>query len=150
MNKLWQKIGTLVFWATWPGLWLVLRGSKRTRILIASGSKILVVKPWLGNGKWSLPGGGMKRTEQAFESLSREVEEETGIKIKKQECKVVSKNIYKQSGLSFKYYLFACNQKELKTIKRRKIELTDAQWVNWHDLSVRNANSDVINAIKTL
>lgn len=150
MNRVWQKIGTLVFWVAWPGIWLVLRGSKRTRVLVASGSKVLVVKPWLGNGKWSLPGGGIKRTEKAFDSLSREVEEETGIKIKKQDCKVVSKNTYKQNGISFKYYLFACNQKGLKTINRRKLELTDAQWISWHELSVRNANSDVINAIKTL
>lgn len=150
MNKLWQKIGTMVYWVTWPGIWLMLRRSKRTRILIACGSKILVVKPWLGNGRWSLPGGGIKRNEKAFQSLVREIQEETGLKIKKKDCKVVSKNTYKQDGLSFLYYLFVCNQKELKDIDRKKLELADAKWVNWHELSVRNSNNDVITAIKTL
>lgn len=150
MKKIWQKIGFFTYWLTWPGIWLVLRGSKRTRILIASGSKILVVKPWLGNGKWCLPGGGIKRKEKAFTSLVREIEEETGIIIKKQQCKIIGKKIYKQDGLSFLYYLFACVQKEPTQIQRKKLELADAQWVNWHELSVRNSNNDVINAIKTL
>ena len=150
MNKIWQKIGTLVYWITWPGIWLMLRRSKRTRILIACGSKVLVVKPWLGNGRWSLPGGGIKRHEKAFQSLVREIHEETGLIINKKDCKVVSKNKYNQDGLSFMYYLFACNQKELKDIERKKLELADAKWVNWHELSVRNSNNDVITAIKTL
>ncbi|MCA9342888.1 NUDIX hydrolase [Candidatus Saccharibacteria bacterium] len=150
MNKLWQKIGTFVYWMTWPGIWLMLRGSKRTRIIIASGSKILVVKPWLGNGKWSLPGGGIKKNEKPFQSLVRELEEEVGLKIKKQNCKIVSKNTYKQDGLTFKYYLFSCKQNEQKKIIRKSLEIADAKWVNWHELSVRSANNDVINAIKTL
>lgn len=150
MNKIWQKIGTLTFWITWPGIWLILRSSKRTRVALVAGDKVLVVKPWLGNGKWSLPGGGIRRKEKPAEALIREVEEETGLKLPEKHCHQLSDNTYKQNGLSFGYKLFVCKLKQPKNVKQKSREISETKWISWHELSVRNSNSDVITAIKTL
>ena len=45
--------------------------------VIVRRSRVLLVRR-RGNGRWQLPGGGVKRRESYLEAARREVEEETG------------------------------------------------------------------------
>ncbi|MBI1857139.1 NUDIX hydrolase [Candidatus Saccharibacteria bacterium] len=51
--------------------------------------QILVTKNWMGNGKWSLPGGGLHHGEEPAIGAVREVLEETGIKLKPASLKLL-------------------------------------------------------------
>jgi ADP-ribose pyrophosphatase YjhB (NUDIX family) len=148
MNKLWQKVGVALFWATWPGLWLVLRKSRRTRLLIVSKKKIVVVKSWLGNGKWSLPGGGVRQGESTTDAILREVNEEVGLRLQKKDIKLRGQRIYKQSGLKFAYSLYETKLSRINSLKRSKKELSQVAWLPIKDVNNINSNYDVINALK--
>lgn len=148
MNKAWQKLGVAAYWATWPGLWLILRRSRRTRILIRNRNKIVVVKSLLGNGKWGLPGGGIHRSESATTALLREVEEETGLRLIRTNVNLRGQRIYKQDGLSFAYSLYETKISGAKKLRRQKYELVEVAWVAEKELNLKNANYDVLNALK--
>jgi 8-oxo-dGTP pyrophosphatase MutT (NUDIX family) len=58
--------------------------SERSRVVIHSKDtgEIILVKNWLGSGKYQLPGGG-KNTDESIEQCgSREIQEELGINIR--------------------------------------------------------------------
>jgi 8-oxo-dGTP pyrophosphatase MutT (NUDIX family) len=49
------------------------------KCLVQSGGRILLVRHTYGRGNWTLPGGGLKRTETRETAARREVWEEVGI-----------------------------------------------------------------------
>lgn len=142
-------IGRIVFWVTWPGLRLGLRFTTRTRAFITHDDKVLVVKPWLGNGKWGLPGGGIKTNEDALTAVVREVKEETAIMLKRTDCKKIGSFEYKNSGLRFVYSLYAIKVARIPKVKRQKSEIGEIDWIDKQRLNNRNANSDVLSALNS-
>ena len=79
-------MGILAFWISWPALWIYLRRGERTRLLLVCNGEFLVLKSWLRAGRrWNLPGGGLHDGEQPDAGLMREVREETGITLSKQQ-----------------------------------------------------------------
>lgn len=148
MNKVWHKVGVAVYWLTWPGLWFILRKSRRTRVLIENRNKIVVVKPWLGNGKWGLPGGGVHRGESSAVALLREVTEETGLRIKKEQLTLRGQRIYRQNGLSFAYSLYNVKISGARKLIRQKREMAEVAWLAVADINKNNSNYDVLNALK--
>lgn len=53
--------------------------------LVIKDQRILLVKragKWLESGKWALPGGFMERNETAIQATLREIQEETGYRVK--------------------------------------------------------------------
>jgi 8-oxo-dGTP pyrophosphatase MutT (NUDIX family) len=150
MKRLWQILGILTYWVTLPGIWLVLRKTRRTRLLMSSGNKVVVVKPWLGNGKWCLPGGGLHKGEPAIKGAVRETYEEVGITVTAKDCIDYGQQLYEQNGLRFSYHLFGVLLKEQDQIKKQPIEIFEADWVLRSSLSVSNANQDVLVALKEM
>lgn len=54
----------------------------RARIVVENEKKeILLLKTWLGAGRWGLPGGGIDRGEYPEKAAVRELYEETGISL---------------------------------------------------------------------
>ncbi len=147
-GKIWERTGILVFWASWPLLHVYLRLSKRTRVLVVCGDYMVVVKGWLGTGKWALPGGGLHRHENSAEGVMRELQEETGLAINPAGLKPLLTDIYQQNGLRFGYQCFVVELSEMLVLKPQIFELLDAAWVKKDRLSSRNAGPDVVEAIK--
>lgn len=147
MIKLWHLVGRILFLVTWPGIWLILRWSKRTRIAIRSGDHILVVKPWLSNGKWHLPGGGVHRHEDPLDALLREVAEETGLALDRHTVKKVADYTYAQSGLSFAYTEYSARLPEPLPPHRQFLEIAEVAWVPIASLNPSDVNSDVRRAV---
>lgn len=62
------------------GIWL--HNSQRNRVIVLFEDEILLVCSSFGVQDWSLPGGGKRKSESSKKAASRELSEETGIKVK--------------------------------------------------------------------
>lgn len=75
--------------------------SRRVRVgayaRIHQDRKILLVKMGMGpfKGAWSLPGGGLDFAEPPIEGMMREVREETGMRLSKEQCRLLDVVSYK-------------------------------------------------------
>lgn len=110
----------------YPLLWafFALYTSTRTRGLVFDEKgKVLLVKNWIGNGKWDVPGGGLHHAESLQECLSREVYEETGLIIGPDNWKFLA--AHRQHLTDFTYFTAVVQFKEPK---RQRWEITDASW----------------------
>lgn len=150
MTKLWHKMGYLSFWLGWPGLWVYLRRSSRTRILIICDNKILVVQSWLSDGKWGLPGGGLHPGENPEVGALRELFEETSLKLDVSELRALGVERLSIHGLKFlcHYYVVNVDKQLQPTLEGR--EITDAAWLDLSDVSQRTCGQDVRRALELL
>ncbi|RLF08857.1 MAG: hypothetical protein DRJ62_07785 [Thermoprotei archaeon] len=108
-------------------------------VLVRNGGKVLLVKRRFepDKGLWALPGGLVKLGEKVRDAAVREIEEETGIKIRiKRLIDVVDKIVLDDSG-SVKYH-FVIVDFEGEPIDgelRADPEVEDARWVEVDELS---------------
>lgn len=79
MRRLGQFVGRAIFYALWPLFYLYLRGTTRTRALVICRGEVLLVKNWLSDNRYGLPGGGMHAGEQLLAAMERELAEEVGL-----------------------------------------------------------------------
>lgn len=148
MKKLWNMIGHIAFWLAWPALFVYLRLTHRTRVIIEYNNKVLVVKGWLGGGKWSLPGGGQKHGETTLRAACREVLEETSINLHPKELKSLGEFEQRQNGLKFTYELFGARLDQQQNAKRQRGEITEVAWIPISDIKSANAEENVLEALK--
>lgn len=125
--------GRLAYWLGWPALYIYTLGSERTRIVIACGENVLVVKGWLGDGKWNLPGGGMHKGEQPVQSLLREVLEETQLRLTGEQVTFIRLCHYK-NGFRYVFHLFRAELSDMPKPICQPYEIADAQWLPWRQL----------------
>lgn len=145
-SKVWKKVGASLYWLAWPAIWLYLRGSKRTRVLVTCEDQFLVVKPWMGTDTWSLPGGGRHRHESAAQGAQRELFEETGLVVTPGDLRFVEAGIFRGGGLSFSYDLFIVQLESRPELKLQRLEIFEAKWVNRNE-SIDKLTTDVVNAV---
>ncbi|MES2971079.1 MAG: NUDIX hydrolase [Patescibacteria group bacterium] len=129
MKSLWQKLGTAAFWASWPLLWIYLRVTKRTRLLLVCGDEFLAVRGWLSSGKWGLPGGGLRWKEDPHVGTLRELHEETNVVLTAKQLRFMFEKRYKEYGLPIDCYCFFAEIKKKPSIKPRLFEITDVHWL---------------------
>lgn len=114
--------GRLLYYLLYPIF--VLRPSTRTRGLIFDESgRVLLVKNWIDNNSWDMPGGGVHRAESLPACLSREVYEETGMRIDKSNWLLAGSN--RKYFTNFVYFTATI---EFEEPSRQKLEIADAQW----------------------
>ncbi len=147
MNKLWPLVGLLAFWVTWPINWIYLRIGSRTRVIVTHQDKILVVKAWLGNGQWGLPGGGQHRNETALSAIQRELFEETGIHIASTDFSPIGDGRGSINGMGYKYSLFKVNLDKLPELKPPVGEITAIKWLSRSELLADNPTSDLLTML---
>lgn len=150
MKNLWIFCGRVVFWLSWPALKIRLLLTKRARAVIIYKDEVLVVRSWLGNSKWTLPGGGLEVGEEALQALIREVKEEVGIGLKPKDCKNLGDFAYNSTGLRYAYTLYAVKLKDKPMLTPSKTEIVAFEWIKLNNLSTVNANSDILTAIHHL
>ena len=62
----------------------------RTRVMVVlNGTELLMVKNWMGSQQWTLPGGGVKRGEAPDAAAVRELNEETGLVLNREQLQFV-------------------------------------------------------------
>ena len=149
MKKLWVALGRVAGYLSWPLVWIVIRRTTRTRILLNYGSKILVTKGWLSTGKWSLPGGGMHWGEKPAQAVLRELREETNIELTETQLKY--QGAKKQTkGLPFRYHLFSASVPKELDFKKQQFEIVDVQWLDRRELLKKSVEQHVREAIQTM
>ncbi len=103
----------------------------RVRVLILSDtSEVLLVRSWLGNQKWSLPGGGIRRDERPAEAAVREVYEETGIRIAIDDLHELGSFTHPDPK---RRYTIACYKVDIpkrppRIARHRRLEMLDVGW----------------------
>ncbi len=148
-SNIWSKIGKVCYIVCLPLLAIYLRIGKRTRVVVVTGSKVLVVRGWLGDDKWSMPGGGLHRNELPVDGAKRELLEETGIDLPAKKLNQLgSLNQQTKGIISYKYYVFSIEVPKTLKITKQKSEIVDAAWIEINSLNVTNADTDVLQAIQ--
>jgi 8-oxo-dGTP pyrophosphatase MutT (NUDIX family) len=127
---------------------VLLSGGPRTRMIIRSGGRVVTVKSWLGNGKWSLPGGGLHRHEDPLQGVIREVHEETGLQISPLQVVPLAVQEYRSYGMHFPCHYFAAELRGQAVLKPELIEISETAWLDPDTLAVQNANADVLTALR--
>lgn len=135
MKKAWRKLGITAFWLSWPAIFAYLYFSSRTRVVVSYKDDVLVVKTWLGDGRWTLPGGGIHLGEKPEVCAVRELYEETGVRIEPNKLKLIySGRPAKKRGLNYKMYVYGIRLEGQPAPVRQRFELTQSQWINRQDL----------------
>lgn len=140
-GRLWTRIGRLTFWAAWPLLWIYLRRGERTRVLIVSEGQALVVKGWLGSGKWVLPGGGLHSNESPIDGALRELYEETGLRLLPEDLQEGGQDTSTDSGLAFKFHAFYAQLPKPSLLKHWSFEILEIAWVPLEQLTPATAEN---------
>lgn len=136
MNHAWRLIGRAAFWLAWPLLYVYFYSSRRTRVLVVAGDEVLLVKPWLASGRWSLPGGGLHRHEDPRAGAVRELYEETGIEVAQGDLRELSASrVINQDGHTFFEYAFLVVLPDKLLAAGRNLEITDIIWADWQKLA---------------
>ena len=128
-------MGRILFWLSWPLIWLYSPLFRRCRVVVHSGDSIVIVKNKFGAGYWQLPGGGIKLAESLRAAACRELKEELGVEALEQNIETLHDGvrIVKQFGLLMRYQFTSLglkNQEELMLSS----EHTDVRWVTLTDL----------------
>ena len=151
MKWLWRVTGWLAWWCAWPAMWLYLRDSQRTRVLLSrkGGSDVLVVKGWLSaNDRWEFPGGGLHKGEAPLHGLLREVREEIGLELEPKQVQPLMTSQVKSKGFRFNLHIYTASLSGTPTLKLQRFEIASAEWVDYHNLTVSNAEPDVLLAVQ--
>ena len=75
-------LSTVGFLRVWVSVLQGRKGSQGARIIIVDDRKVLLVAHWYAPWTWTLPGGGVDKSETPEQAAMREAVEETGLKVK--------------------------------------------------------------------
>jgi 8-oxo-dGTP pyrophosphatase MutT (NUDIX family) len=140
-------LGKLSYYILWPGISVYLFGSQRSRVVVFSGEDVLVVKAWLSNGKWSLPGGGLHSGETTVNGALRELNEETGLKLKIPDIDELISENFRLRGVKVKLHFFSAAVSSKLPATKQLGEITDIAWVNQSKLNKKNTCKDALRGI---
>lgn len=132
---------------TFPLLVIYLRIGSRTRLVVEHKDSILVVKGWLGNGKWSLPGGGLHRAEDPAIGVLRELYEETRIVLNKGQLTPGGKAELKKRIIKFNYYRYYAELSKRPPMRPQKWEIQELAWLPISSLNRNNADQSLLDTL---
>ena len=139
-----------MFFCAWPAYWVYHRVVPgRTRVVLLYGGKVLVMKQWISDGAWTLPGGGLHKGEDATDGAVREVFEETGVRLKVDRLWPLGKATNRQYGQQFDYFMFAVAVSSLKT-RAQWYEVAELAWMRPEDLNKTNSSPDTLNTLRAV
>lgn len=150
MSRIWRLLGRGLFWLTWPALYVYLRQGARTRVYIIAEGQILLVKGWLSDGNWILPGGGLHRGESPAVGATREVDEETGIILEPSALVPIKSEWRKSRGLKSYLHFFAATLPQPANLRLQRGEILAARWFRLDELSDESFKTEVQQAVRLL
>lgn len=149
--KINKTIGKIFYYITWPGIFLIIKlQPPRTRVVIKCGKNILLVKDWLGTGKWSLPGGGLKKSEKPEIGAIREVYEETSLKLDPKNLISIGKLDLRSAGISYTAYCYSLNVDTKLNPSITSKEIAEVKWFNMDDLGELELSPTVKQVLQAL
>jgi len=146
---MWGFIGQLLYLLSYPGLLLLIKGTKRAYVIVVFENKALVTKNWLGfRRKWRLPGGGAKNNESYMQAAIREVKEEVGIDLSSNVIKAIDEPIKHKKG--FYFQTFVTEIYNAPKIVTEFPEIWKAEFVDIDKLSNDEISQQVQHALSKL
>lgn len=147
MKKLLGIMGVIAFWLAWPLLWVYFRRGLRTRVIVEHDGYVLVVKTWLGTGKWILPGGGLHRNEKPGAGAVRELQEETGLQLNIKQLQSLGEGVISQHGLQYRYIAYYAKLDRLEPLRPKLTEISDAAWLPLAELMPAITSRDALTVL---
>jgi ADP-ribose pyrophosphatase YjhB (NUDIX family) len=129
-----------------PALRIYLRRTTRSYVLLRRGDEFLLLMNWLGDGKWALPGGGLKGGETPKQAVIRELEEELAIELKPKDLNFITKGRWATDRLGHYYYIYLATMSSDK-FKIDGKEIVLAKWLDFKNLSLDNTPKEVLNSL---
>jgi len=146
MKKLWILFGRFLWIFVCIPVKIITPYTTRTRVILRSDQEILLCKDWLGSGKWSLPGGGVKKGEKLIPAAIREVKEETGLILKPSQLKTLTLRANKRRRSNYHYFLVDYTIKPEINNRPFFDEIAEIKWVKINDIK-ENKITDIINQL---
>lgn len=147
MKWLMRISGTAAFWLSWPLLYVYLRKTERTRVLLVTDKTVLLIRTWHGTGEWSLPGGGIHKNEKKELAATRELLEETSIALGTDQLRALGTKMHTEYKLIFTCHYFVAEPKEAIIAKPRLPEVLETQWVRIDELAKYRLGPDTRHAL---
>lgn len=147
--KIYSTSGKILYKMLLPVLRLYLRhAGARAYVLIICQGEVLVIKNWFGLQRWHLPGGGLRRREDAQTAASREVGEEIGLLLDHVTLKPLTSGQWASNSHAYFYQIFFVSLDSKPPLRLKRPEVLEASWVKPSDLNVTNAPSEILSAIR--
>jgi len=144
----------LVFWLLWPGLFVYFRCSRRTRVLLSDGDRVLLVKDrfslWFGQERWALPGGGLRWFETPETGAAREVREELGLHVQESQLAMLGHGWSGGHGLRYRAYFMQAHISRTAPMHLRASEIVAAKWHTIQSLDTQSLQPEVHTALQLL
>lgn len=150
MKKLFGLLGRFGYFLCFPFLRVYLRGTQRSRVIIRSKGKILLVQGWLSDGKWMLPGGGPHKNETPIQNAAREAKEEVGIILAPANLADVGQAEMNSRGIRYTGRFFLADLTHSPALKLQWYEIQDARWFGRDEITAETCSSDVLYAVSVL
>ena len=148
MKKLWALLGRGLYVFVRLIIGRLLRDTERTRVLVIHGDKVLLIKDWVGNGQWGLPGGGVHKNELAVDAAVRELREETGLQIDPSQLRLAGSYNYDHNGFRFRYQLFIVSVSTQPVVAARWPEVVQVAWIPRADFGSHRLSPEVLTAVE--
>lgn len=124
--------------------------TNRSYVVVIYMDRVLVTKNWLGfKRQWRLPGGGSHKGELSIDTATRELFEETGVVVVKEQLEVLANTVKNPKG--FSYDLYAVRLKSEPEITLQYPEILVAKFISISNLmQVTNKGEDLTFALQQL
>lgn len=149
MRPVLRGLGIAAFWGAWPFWYFYFRANnRRSRVLVVAGDEFLLLRDWIGRGRWGLPGGGADKDESMAASAVRELYEEARIETAESALRYLGKRRNKHAGLKYNAEYFVLELVQKPVVKPLWHEISDARWVTVQDVRSMSVNEDVTYVLK--
>lgn len=109
-------------------------------ILKSADNKFLLVRLTYFPNTWTFPGGGASRGEDIFSAMQRELREEVGIIIEKQNLSLIGPLGFNHEYKKDTIYIFAGNSEEIKPIIDGT-EVVESRWFSKNEFPTMGPNA---------
>lgn len=141
-----QRISKAVFYLAWPVFYLYLRNTNRTRALVVYKGKVLLIKNWLSDNRYGLPGGGVRAGEQLQVAMERELAEEAGLY--NSDPKFLGSEPIQELGFHFFVHLFEVKLRKKPELRRQRWEISELTWVSLDSVESVRCKPEVALALQ--
>lgn len=149
MKPILRFLGKAAFFVGWPVWYLHFRlRPHRSRVLVVCDGQVLLIRGWLGDGAWSLPGGGIKNGESITAASVRELKEEVGIDVPESSVRSLGSYRHKAGGISYQAECGVIELEEKPNLHLQWYEIADAKWFALSDVKGRMLGKDAAYALK--